>query len=160
MNMIRKIFCLSFFSVVLFFSCVNLKSVSSFNQQKQNLKKIEFVEIRRLNASSGLKESTVVKTTKEIKELYKKLNDSKYSRSTPIPVLENENEFFLVLKPRMKTLKNGDIEVEKIESDGSTLWVTYKEVENDEYKENKQLNPILIIKILNKPQKIKLNLIH
>ncbi|MCS3529467.1 hypothetical protein [Chryseobacterium sp. JUb7] len=124
------------------------------------MKKIEFVEIRRLNASSGLKESTVVKTTKEIKELYKKLNDSKYSRSTPIPVLENENEFFLVLKPRMKTLKNGDIEVEKIESDGSTLWVTYKEVENDEYKENKQLNPILIIKILNKPQKIKLNLIH
>lgn len=160
MNMIRKIFCLSFFSVVLFFSCVNLKSVLSFNQQKQNLKKVEFVEIRRLNASSGLKESTVVKTTKEIKELYKKLNDSKYSRSAPIPVLENESEFFLVLKPRMKTLKNGDIEVEKIESDGSTLWVTYKEVENDEYKENKQLNPILIIKILNKPQKIKLNLIH
>ena len=94
MNMIRKFFCLLFISLVLLLYCVNLKSERRFNQQNQNLQDIEFIEIRRLNVSSNLKEVTVVTTTKDMKEIYRKLDDSEYSKSVPIPVLENDIEFF------------------------------------------------------------------
>ncbi|MGK6341722.1 hypothetical protein ACMGDK_05745 [Chryseobacterium sp. DT-3] len=121
----------------------------------KNQDKVEFTEIRRLNLKTDLKEYTVITSTKGIKELYKKLNDSKYSRSAPIPVLE-EGEYFLVLKPKLKKIKNGDIEIEKLETTGSTLKVFYKEVENQEYAEKKQSDPILILKIIGSPKNIKL----
>ncbi len=94
-----------------------------------------------------------------MKEIYRKLDDSEYSKSAPIPVLENDTEFFLVVKPRIKKIKNNDIEIEKVESDGSVLWVAYREIQNDEYRKKRPSNPIVIIKILNKPKKIKLKLI-
>lgn len=128
------------------------------NQESENQKKVEFIEIRRLNLNNDLKEHTVITSTKGIKELYMKLNDSKYSRSAPIPVLE-EGEYFLILKPKLKRIKNGDIEVEKLEKNGSTLNVFYKEIKNQEYTEKKQSHPILILKVIDSPKKIKLTII-
>ncbi|WP_223607361.1 hypothetical protein [Chryseobacterium sp. OSA05B] len=128
------------------------------NQENKKQENVEFTEIRRLNSSIDLSEYTVITSTKGIKDLYMKLNDSKYSRSAPIPVLE-EGEFFLVIKPKLKKIKNGDIEIEKIERNGSTLNVLYKEIENQEYAEKNQSSPILILKIFDSPKKIKLTII-
>ena len=127
------------------------------NYQNKNQDKVEFTEIRRLNLKTDLKEYTVITSTKGIKDLYMKLNDSKYSRSAPIPVLE-EGEYFLVLKPKLKKIKNGDIEIEKLETNTSMLNVFYKEVENQEYADKKQSDPILIVKIMGSPKKIKLTI--
>ncbi|PIF44982.1 hypothetical protein CLU96_1981 [Chryseobacterium sp. 52] len=121
-------------------------------------KKVEYVEIRRLNFNNDLKEYTVITTTKGIKDLYMKLSDSKYSRSAPIPVLE-EGEYFLVLKPKLKKIKNGDIEIEKLETSRSTLNIFYQEIENQEYADKNQSDPILILKIIDHPKKIKLTII-
>ncbi|MDQ0065532.1 hypothetical protein [Chryseobacterium lathyri] len=131
--------------------------MTQINYQNKNQNKVEFTEIRRLNLKTDLKEYTVITSTKGIKDAYMKLNDSKYSRSAPIPVLE-EGEYFLVLKPKLKKIKNGDIEIEKLEESTSTLNVFYKEVENQEYKEKKQSDPILIVKITGNPKKIKLTI--
>lgn len=125
------------------------------NQENKISQKVEFTEIRRLNSNHDLNEYTVITSTKGIKELYMKFNDSRYSRSAPIPVLD-EGEYFLVLKPKLKKVQNGDLEIEKLETDGSTLTVFYKEIENQEYAEKKQSNPILILKIMDSPKKIKL----
>lgn len=125
------------------------------NTENKNSQKVEFIEIRRLNSNINLEEYTVITSTKGIKELYMKLNEPRYSRSAPIPVLD-EGEYFLVLKPGLKKINNGDIDVEKLETEGTYLNVFYKEVENQEYTEKKQSNPILIIKIKDSPKKIKL----
>jgi hypothetical protein len=152
-NLMRglHLLCLFFFLIV---SCANIKNDPLNTSQK--LKNIEFTEIRKLNAVLNMPQVSIINTTKEIKEFYKKINNQKYSKSAPIPVIEEDKESFLILKPQLKKIKYGDIEVQKVESDGSTLFVSYKEVGNQEYNENKQSNPILIIKILNKPKKIKL----
>ncbi|WP_080778580.1 hypothetical protein [Chryseobacterium phocaeense] len=125
------------------------------NPENKNSQKVEFIEIRRLNSKINLEEYTVITSTKGIKELYMKFNDSGYSRSAPIPVLD-EGEYFLVLKPGLKKISNGDIDIEKLETEGAHLNVFYKEVENQEYAEKKQSNPVLIIKIKDSPKKIKL----
>lgn len=127
------------------------------NDEYKDQKKVEFTVIRRLNFDHNMKEYTVITSTKEIKDLYMELNDSKYSRSTPIPVLQ-EGEYFLILKPELKTLKNGDIEVLNMESNSSVLNVFYKEIENSEYSGKQWSSPILILKIKDSPKKIKLTI--
>ncbi|AZA54171.1 hypothetical protein EG348_14805 [Chryseobacterium sp. G0201] len=157
MNNLRKSFIfLSFIliSVVLFSNC---KNVSGVIQKKQGLENIEFTEVRRLNHTVNLKEYTIINSTKGIKDLYGKLNDSKFSRSSPIPILEGENECFLVLKPKLKKIKYGDIQIEKIEAKGSILIINYRETESDEYAEKKQSNPIVILKVFNRPKTIQFN---
>ncbi|KFF03619.1 hypothetical protein IX38_11675 [Chryseobacterium luteum] len=153
---IKSFLFLNFFSFLMI-NCADYKNITQMNYQNENKDKVEFTEIRRLNLKTDLKEYTVITSTKGIKELYMKLNDSKYSRSAPIPVLE-EGEYFLVLKPKLKKIKNGDIEIEKLETNGSTLNVFYKEIENQEYTEKKQSDPILILKIMDSPKKIKLTI--
>lgn len=155
-NLTKSFIFLSFIllSLILFSNC---KNVSGAIQKKQNLENVEFTEVRRLNYAVNLKEYTIINSTKGIKELYGKLNDSKFSRSAPIPILEGENECFLVVKPKLKKIKYGDIEIEKLESKGSVLIVTYRETESDEYAEKKQSNPIVILKISNRPKTIKFN---
>lgn len=125
------------------------------NPENKNSQKIEFTKIRRLNSNISLEEYTIITSTKGIKELYIKFNDSRYSRLAPIPVL-GEGEYFLVLKPGLKKIQNGDIEIEKLETDGATLNIYYKEIENPEYTEKKQSDPVLILKIRSNPMKIKL----
>lgn len=127
------------------------------NYDNKDHKKVEFTEIRRLNFDHNMKEYTVITSTKEIKDLYMELNDSKYSRSAPIPVLQ-EGEYFLVLKPKLKTLKNGDIDIVQMESNSSVLNIFYKEIENQEYSDKKLSSPILILKITDSPKKIKLTI--
>ncbi|UOU98083.1 hypothetical protein MUU74_16505 [Chryseobacterium daecheongense] len=127
-------------------------------QKNQNLKSVEFIEVRRLNYAIDIKEYSIVNSTKDLKMLYQKLNDSRYSKSAPIPVLEKNEEIFVVLKPKLKKIKYGDIEVEKLATDGSTLFITYKEIENLEYAEKKQTNPIVILKVFNNLKRIKLTL--
>lgn len=127
------------------------------NYDNKDQNKVEFTEIRRLNFDHNMKEYTVITSTKEIKDLYMELNDSKYSRSAPIPVLQ-EGEYFLVLKPKLKTLKNGDIDIVQMESNSSVLNIFYKEIENQEYSDKKLSSPILILKITDSPKKIKLTI--
>ncbi|MCP1299639.1 hypothetical protein NK356_10710 [Chryseobacterium sp. S0630] len=125
------------------------------SQEGENYQKVEFIEIRRLNSNDDLNPYTIMTSSKEIKELYKKFNDSRYAKSAPIPVLD-EGEYFLVLRPKLKKIPYGDVEIKKLEATGSTLNVFYKEVKSLEYEEKKQSNPVLILKILDNPKKIKL----
>ncbi|KFF26200.1 hypothetical protein IW16_10005 [Chryseobacterium vrystaatense] len=153
---IKSFFFYSFFSFLVC-NCTDYKNVSQMNYDNKDQKKVEFTEIRRLNFDHNMKEYTVITSTKEIKDLYMELNDSKYSRSAPIPVLQ-EGEYFLVLKPKLKTLKNGDIDIVKMESNSSVLNIFYKEIENQEYSDKKLSHPILILKITDSPKKIKLTI--
>ncbi|MBT2620209.1 MULTISPECIES: hypothetical protein [Chryseobacterium] len=156
MNILVKFSIISIFLFLLVFSCANYKRNIT---PGKNAEKVEFTEIRRLNAEINLKEYTLINSTKGIKELYRQLDNSKFSRSAPIPVLEESGAYFLVLKPQLKNKKYGDIEIEKLEMNNSILLVNYKEIENREYAEEKQSNPIVILKVFNKPTEIKLNLI-
>ncbi|WP_347218996.1 hypothetical protein [Chryseobacterium sp.] len=93
----------------------------------------------------------MISSSEGIHVLYKQLRDPRYSRSAPIPILE-EGEYFLVLKPKLNKIKYGDIEVDKLERTNTVLKVYYREVENLEYAEEKKENPILILKIFEKPK--------
>lgn len=145
---------LFFFSFLVLYG-TEYKNVASMRQEGENYQKVEFTEIRRLNSNNDLNQYTIITSSKEIKELYKKFNDSRYSKSAPIPVLD-EGEYFLVLRPKLKNIPYGDVEIKKLEANGSILTVFYKEVKNLEYAEKKQSNPVLILKILDNPKKIKL----
>jgi hypothetical protein len=156
MNFIRKIYFLIFFYSVFLIPFGNYEKEVIFGQQVKDRRIVDFTEVRRLNSTFKLKLSTIIKNTKEIKDLYKNLDDSRHSRSAPIPILKNDKEVFLVLKPKLKKARYGDIEIEKMESDGKILFVTYKEVDNQEYADKKQSNPIVILKVIDKPKGIKL----
>lgn len=156
MNILMKGFIYFFFLIYFVFSCSNSKNMNGIDQDNKNQKNVEFIEVRRLNHAIELNETSLINSTNEIKLLYQQLNDSRYSKSAPIPVLEGDEEAFLVLKPKLKRIKYGDIEVEILMLEGSTLWVTYKEVENPEYFEKKQSDPIVILKIFNSPKTVRL----
>lgn len=155
MNNLLKYLVFSLFCIFSQISCVN----AEIKQQTPQMKKINFTEERRLNKNISLEEGTILKSTQEVSALYKKLSDSQFSRSAPIPVLEG-NESIIVLKPKLKTMKYGDINVERIENKGSEITVFYKEIVNGEYEELKQANPLLLLKIDMKPSIIKLKLIN
>ena len=120
-----------------------LKAESIMNEPQGN---VEFSEVRRLNCEIQLNDFLIIKDFSETVKLYGKLADKRFSRSVPIPTLE-ENEFFLLLKPIMKKQIFGDLEVTKMEMKGSVLNVYYKEISNEEYLLNKQKNPILILRV-------------
>ncbi|UFH31994.1 hypothetical protein LNP04_18815 [Chryseobacterium sp. C-71] len=120
-----------------------LKAESIMNEPQGN---VEFSEVRRLNREVQLNDFLIIKDFSETVKLYGKLADKRFSRSAPIPTLE-ENEFFLLLKPIMKKQTFGDLEVTKMEMKGSVLNVYYKEISNEEYLLNKQKNPILILRV-------------
>ena len=107
---------------------------------------VEFSEVRRLNRDVQLSDFLIIKDFSETVKLYGKLEDKRFSRSVPIPTLE-ENEFFLLLKPIMKKQVFGDLEITKMVIKGSVLNVYYKEISNEEYLLNKQKNPILILRV-------------
>lgn len=155
MDLFVRNFILLVFYSYLVLNCAEYKNTSLMNPKNENYQKVEFTEIRRLNSAVSLAQYTVITSTKGIKELYMKFSDTRYSRSAPIPIL-SEGEYFVVLKPELKKIQNGDIEIEKLETNGFTLNILYKEVENQEYAEKKQSDPILIIKIKSNPKKIKL----
>ncbi|KMQ60015.1 hypothetical protein ACM46_17340 [Chryseobacterium angstadtii] len=158
MGLFIKNFMVLSFMNFLVLNCAEYKSVSQINLQKDHPEKVEYKEIRRLNLNNDLKEYTVITSTKEMKELYMKFNDSKYSRSAPIPVLQ-KGEYFLILKPGLKKIKYGDIQIEKMETNGSVLNILYKEIENWEYAEKEQSHPILILKVIGEPKEVKLTTI-
>lgn len=120
-----------------------LKAESIMNKPQGN---VEFSEVRRLNREVQLNDFLIIKDFSETVKLYGKLADKRFSRSAPIPTLE-ENEFFLLLKPIMKKQTFGDLEVTKMEMKGSVLNVYYKEISNEEYLLNKQKNPIVILRV-------------
>lgn len=107
---------------------------------------VKFSEVRRLNSEVQLNNFLIIKDFSETVKLYGKIADKRFSRSEPIPILE-ENEFFLLLKPIMKKQTFGDFEVTKMEMKGSVLNVYYKEIKNEEYFFNKQKNPIVILRV-------------
>lgn len=156
MNYVIKFYVFLFLTV---FSCANSRKNMGLNLTNPTTSLVEFVEIRRANSEIDLKEFSVINSTAGIKALYSRLNSGEFSKSVPIPVLENNQAFFLVLKPKLKYIQYGDIHIEKLEFNGSALQVNYKEIENWEYAEKKLSNPILILKVLRRPSEIELHLI-
>ncbi|WP_219969512.1 hypothetical protein [Chryseobacterium chendengshani] len=110
---------------------------------------ISFSEVRRANRSVNLGEYSIIKDFSETVKLYSQLDEKKFSRSEPVPTL-SDDEYFLVLKPKLKKEKYGDVEVMKMELKNNILNIYYKEVTNSEYISNKQKNPILILRVSGK----------
>jgi hypothetical protein len=151
---------LSFLIVATGFSCRNISTAKSevknetvMDEQDQS---VIFLEVRRLNRDLPLKEFKIISDFDETVKLYGELSDKKFARSEPIPTL-SDNEFFLLLKPKLKKQQYGGIEVIKIERKETVLNVYYKEVKNEEYSLNKENNPILILRVNGViPQDVKL----
>lgn len=159
MNLIKLIFIsvgLTFIGLIS--SCSNSKNMNS--SQPQETVQIEFSEERRLNHDLNLKELTVINTIKELTEIYGELADPNIPRSAPIPTFDENSESILVIKPKLKTFTHGDIEIESVEKSNSKIIINYKEIENWEFTENKWDDPIVIIKISEKPSEIQLNKIN
>lgn len=128
---------------------------TEFSMNKQDGTK-EFSEERRLNRDVVLKEALIIKTFDETLDIYTKLQDKRFSRSAPIPTLFDD-EFLVAIKPKLKKLQYGDIEVVKVEEKNSVLSVYYKEVNNEEYLLDKLKNPIVILRLKgNIPSSVKL----
>jgi hypothetical protein len=118
---------------------------------------IEFTEERRLNHSNGYPETKIVNSLEEITKIYGELKDDYLPKSAPIPSFDSEKESIIVLKPKLKDRTYADIEIQQIQMDQTDLIITYSEVENWEFTENKWTDPILIIKVAGKPKKVVLN---
>ncbi len=117
---------------------------------------IRFSEVRRINRDVPLNDYMILENLAETIKVYGQLADKNFSRSEPIPTL-SDNEFFLLLKPKMKMYLNGDIQVIKMELKGSVLNVYYRENNNEEYLLNNQKNPILILRVSEAaPKSVKL----
>lgn len=146
------------FSCILLVSCgakINTMTINSDNAEK-NIN-VEFSEERRLNIDINLEEVVIINSMEGITELYGRLEQNRYSRSAPIPILQNDQESFIVIKPRLKDLPYGDLQINSLEAKGKKLIINYKEVENDEYSDKKLSHPMLIIKINLRPESVKLN---
>lgn len=142
------------------FSCNSVSVAKNEFKDKGEMKipqdDVIFSEVRRLNRAIAIGEYLVITDFDQTVNLYSKLEDKRFSRSEPIPALE-DNEFFLMLKPLMKNHLNGDIEVKKMESNGSVLNVYYEEIPNVEYSADKLKNPILILRVTaSVPSEVKL----
>ena len=141
---------LSFLIFASGFSC-RTNSVSKNEFQTKSVMKIPqdsigFSEVRRVNRDIIMNDYMIITKFTETVELYSRLDDKKFSRSEPIPALF-ENDFLLILKPKMIKQQFGDIEVTKMAMKNYVLNVYYKEISNEEYLSNKQKNPILILRI-------------
>jgi len=136
-------------------SCSNSQKIKE-SKDHPVLQKVDFAEERRLNFPINLNEATIITTVKELTELYSKLEDTNVPRSAPIPVFNEQSESFIILKPKLTKVQNGDIEIIDVKKDQTTLIINYREIQNFEYSENNWNNPILVIKVSDKPSKIKL----
>ena len=116
---------------------------------------VSFEEMRRINFKIDLDEVSVLNEFDEILNLYQKLHNPKFSRAYPIPTLQ-EGESLIVLKPTLKKIKYGDIEIINIQNKNETIFIDYREIESWEYERDQVSNPILIIKISEKFKNIKL----
>lgn len=144
---------LSFFSVFsLIYACSSSNSIKALN--------VDFTEERRLNYDLNLEEVTVINTSQELVELYGKLHDPEIPRSAPIPTFDENTESILVIKPILRNLTYGDIEIQSIEKSNSKLKINYREIESWEFAENKWNDPIVIVRVSEKPSEIKLNKIN
>lgn len=147
--------------IFLFCSC-NSQTISTQHKDVDNntvkIEKregVEFEEMRRINFKIDIKEVSVLKDFDKILNFYQKLENPKYPKSYPIPSLQ-EGERLIVIKPALKKIKFGDIEIINIENKNETLFINYKEVENWEYKRDHVSDPIVIIKVSEKFNNIKL----
>lgn len=156
-------FCSVFIMFFLFFSCSSqIISTQNKNIEKTNMKiekneGIEFEEMRRLNFKIDREEVSVLKEFNEILNFYQKLENPKYPKSYPIPSLQEE-ESLIIIKPTLKKMKFGDLEIIKMMINNETLVIQYKEIENWEYKRDQVSDPIVIIKVSEKFKNINLTL--
>ncbi len=146
-----------FLMIALVFSCNSLENSNQSLNQSANTEILDFVEMRRLNYKIDLKETTFLNSFQDILTLYQRLEDTKYSKGFPIPSLE-ENETLIVLKPTLKKIKYGDIEIVDIQNKEENLIIKYKEILNVDYEKSKASNPILIIKTSEKFKTVQLTL--
>ena len=140
-----------------FCSCNSTQIIAQdMNTQILNNEGVSFVEMRRLNKEIELPEVSQLNDFTAILNLYKKLENSNYSKSFPIPGLD-EGETLIILKPKLTIEKYGDLEITNIQKRGEELSIEYKEIKNQEYEIEKASNPILIIKISEKFKTIIIN---
>ena len=140
-----------------FCSCNSTQIIAQdMNTQISNNEGVSFVEMRRLNKEIELPEVSHLNDFTAILNLYKKLENSNYSKSFPIPGLD-EGETLIILKPKLTIEKYGDLEITNIQKRGDALSIEYKEIKNQEYEIEKASNPILIIKISEKFKTIIIN---
>lgn len=138
----------------LIYSCSNFKNMNAASTS------IEFNEERRLNQKIDLEEITLVNNMEELTQLYAKLKDPQIPRSAPIPVFDESSEMMVVIKPKLEKSVYADIEIEGVTKSNSKITVSYKEVENWEFQQNKWIDPIVIIRISEKSSEIQLNKIN
>ncbi len=153
-----KVLFLSLILVGLGISCSNSKKIAS--NQSENNEEMEFTEERRMNNPIKLDEISIINSSKELIELYGKLNDPEVPRSAPIPPFDDQNETILVIKPRLKSETFKDIEIVRIQNNDSQLIINYKEIENWEFTENKWKDPIIILKVTGKFSDIQIKKIN
>lgn len=156
MKKILKI--LFLFNFILFgsISCLNSNASNDSQTQDTMQQEIQFVEERRDNRAVDLPEVTIVNNMKHLTEIYSKLQDPSLRRSAPIPPFDEASETMLVIKPKLKKIQYGDIEIESIRGKENTLIINYREIENQENIENKLTNPVVILKVTAKPKMVNL----
>src|SRR5690606_39197545 len=137
-------------------SCSNSKKLNNNNSTSS----IEFTEERRLNFNSDLKEATIINSSQKLIALYGKMEKPNAPRSAPIPAFDEATESILVIKPKLKDYQYADVEILSIDKLNSKLIVNYKEVENWEFTEYNWSDPIVILRVSEKPSEIQLNKIN
>lgn len=141
------------------FTLILILSWSCVGSKENQYTSIPYEQQLSTNVKIDLPEVKVIENLQELTEIYKDLQDPKYPRSAPIPYFDHNKESMIILKPQLKNLPNGDIEIVDIIHTDSEIIINYKEIENWEYAEKKLSNPIKIIKINRVAKKVTLKLI-
>lgn len=144
---------------IIFLTAIFIMISSCASTKENHQSSIPFEEQLRTNVGIDFPEVKLIADTDELTKIYTKLQDPKYPRSAPIPYFDEQNESMILLKPSLKNYPNGDIEIVDVIEFNSEITINYKEIENWEYSEKDQKNPILIIKISKVAKNVKLNLI-
>lgn len=145
-----------FIFLVVFFLMINCAHNQTNNQNGDNHNQIEFTEERRLNHPIPLTDTYLITSNEDLVKFYSQLQDPNIPRSAPIPSVDFTTESILVIKPKLKDLEYGDIEIQSILQGDTDYIIQYKEVINEEFTENKWSNPIVIVKVQGQPTKVEL----
>lgn len=137
--------------------CISCSSPRIMNSE---LEEISFAEERRLNFPIQIPEFQIINSPEELVNIYQSFHNPEIPRSAPIPVFDKNSESILVLKPKLKQLKYGDLQIERVQKSGSLLIISYKEIESQEFTTNRWSDPIVILKVSEKPSEIQLNKIN
>ncbi|KQR93371.1 hypothetical protein ASG01_09275 [Chryseobacterium sp. Leaf180] len=147
----RNALILFFLSFTYLFAGCGTQSARTFMNDKNTSESdqktsVAFEEVRRLTTEVMIGTYRIAENLEKTTKLYGLLQDKKFKRSAPIPILE-DGEYLLAIQPKMKNEVYGDIEISKIVRSKTGFQVFYREVKNSQYAEEKLKNPVIIVKI-------------